>query len=93
MQLINLFQGISDIKRKPPLIRSDSQVTLFDTMTVTDYGSFSVAASVGEAGERGQNDSLDNSSLTSLHNPILGAKSSIVYRFRKVIGKRNTCVL
>ena len=93
MAIVAVALTLSDIKRKPPLIRSDSQVTLFDTMTVTDYGSFSVAASVGEAGERGQNDSLDNSSLTSLHNPILGAKSSIVYRFRKVIGKRNTCVL
>ena len=55
-------------------------------MTVTNYGS--IAASIVEADESGLNDSLN----TSLHNPIFGAKSSVIYRNRKVVGKQNTCV-
>ena len=58
---------------------------LFTTMTVTYYGS--IAASIAETDESGLNDSLN----TSLLNPILGAKSSILYRNRKVLGKQNTC--
>ena len=54
-------------------------------MTVTKYGS--IAASITEADESGLNDSLN----TSLFNPILGAKSSIVYRNRKLLGKQDTC--
>ena len=54
-------------------------------MTVTKYGS--IAASITEADESGLNDSLN----TSLFNPILGAKSSIVSRNRKLLGKQNTC--
>lgn len=49
-------------------------------MTVTNYGS--IAASIVGADESGLNDSLN----TSLHNPIFGAKSSVVYRNRKLIG-------
>jgi len=49
-------------------------------MTVTKYGSN--AASNVEADESGLNDSLN----TSLHNPIFGAKSSLVYRNRKFVG-------
>ena len=55
-------------------------------MTVTNYGS--IAARIVEADESGLNDSLN----TSLHNPIFGAKSSVIYRNRKVVGKQNTCV-
>ena len=54
-------------------------------MTVTKYGS--MATSIKEADESGLNDSIN----TSLLNPILGAKSSIVYRNRKILGKQNTC--
>ena len=52
-------------------------------MTVPKYGSN--AASNVEADESGLNDSLN----TSLHNPIFGAKSSLVYRNRKFVGKLN----
>ena len=52
-------------------------------MTVTNYGS--TAASMVEANESGLNDSLN----TSLHNPIFGAKSSLVHRNRKIVGKLN----
>ena len=52
-------------------------------MTVAKYGSN--AASNVEADESGLNDSLN----TSLHNPIFGAKSSLVYRNRKFVGKLN----
>lgn len=53
-------------------------------MTVTKYGS--IAASIKEADESGLNDSI-NTSLPL--NPILGAKSSIVYRNRKLLGKQD----
>ena len=55
-------------------------------MTVTNYGS--IAASIVGADESGLNDSLN----ISLHNPIFGSKSSVVYRNRKLVGKQNTCV-
>ena len=54
-------------------------------MTVINYGS--IAASITEADESGLNDSIN----TSLLNPILGAKSSVVYRNRKLLGKENAC--
>ena len=54
-------------------------------MTVINYGS--IAASIAEADDSGLNDSLN----TSLLNPIVGAKRSIVFRNRKLLGKQNTC--